>query len=464
MESHVTRPVVPSKMRGRVLSVLHSAHQGVSGMTAMAEQMVFWPSITRDIVETRAKCTEFHRIAPSQPAAPPVSPPSPEYPFQLQVCDYFSLYGRNYLALADRFSGWLTAYRVGSGEYDAKALVKILRQHFVTFGVVVELASDGGPQMMASEVEKFLKKWGVRHRVSSAYHPHSNNCAETAVKTCKRLLMENMDSQGDLDTDNFGRAMLEYRNTPNADTRLFLAQVVFGRNVRDFIPVLPYKYEPRQEWSLLQEDRERAFAKKLYNDGTRLAMGTRRMPPLSVGDQVLVQNQTGRAPNKWDKSGVIVECKPHNQVNVMMDGSRKVSLRNRQFVRKIETPMPVSGVKPSQFYNAHHDEVDEVQHHRSEDTGHGGRGQLLDNRDGAVSDGGILVDNQVDQQDRVPVDGVDGGVVNTAVDEQPGVSSKRTRKPNSKYDPAIYDLSSVEMRGIPLRGRKNGWKGVYWPQ
>ena len=48
--------------------------------------------------------------------------------------------------------------------------------------------------MMASEVEKFLDKWGVRHRVSSAYHPHSNNCAETAVKTFKRLLMENMKS------------------------------------------------------------------------------------------------------------------------------------------------------------------------------------------------------------------------------------------------------------------------------
>ena len=105
-----TRIVVPNKMRGQILSVLHSAHQGVSGMAARAEHVVFWPSITRDIVETRASCTECHRIAPSQPAAPPVSPPSPEYPFQLQVCDYFSLHGRNYLALADRFSGWLTVY------------------------------------------------------------------------------------------------------------------------------------------------------------------------------------------------------------------------------------------------------------------------------------------------------------------------------------------------------------------
>ena len=47
------------------------------------------------------------------------------------------------------------------------------------------------------------------------------------------------------------------------------------------------------------------------------------------------------------------------QVNVMMDGSRKVSLRNKQFVRKIEIPMPVasSWVKPSQFVGSQQDDV-----------------------------------------------------------------------------------------------------------
>ena len=53
-----------------------------------------------------------------------------------------------------------------------------------------------------------------------------------------------------------------------------------------------------------------------------------------------------------------------------MDGSRKVSLRNRQFVRKINIPMqPVaSGVKPSQFYSAQHGVAD-VQHHQGGDPG-----------------------------------------------------------------------------------------------
>ena len=98
---------------------------------------------------------------------------------------------------------------------------------------------------------------------------------------------------------------------------------------------------------------------------------------------------------------MIDECKPHNQVNVMMDGSRKVSLRNRQFVRKIDVPMPVSGVKPSQFFGAQSNEVDDVQPHRDEGIGmvnHGEPEQLLESTDRADTtdnDGGLLVNDQV---------------------------------------------------------------------
>ena len=58
-----TRIVIPDKLRGQILTMLHSAHQGLSGMTARAEQSMFWPSITRDIVEMRASCRECHRTA-----------------------------------------------------------------------------------------------------------------------------------------------------------------------------------------------------------------------------------------------------------------------------------------------------------------------------------------------------------------------------------------------------------------
>ena len=57
---------------------------------------------------------------------------------------------------------------------------------------------------------------------------------------------------------------------------------------------------------------------------------------LVPGDRVLVQNQSGTKPKRWDRSGVVVEVKPHGQHLVRVDGSRRVTLRNRQFLRRVE--------------------------------------------------------------------------------------------------------------------------------
>ena len=128
------------------------------------------------------------------------------------------------------------------------------------------------------------------------------------------------------------------------------------------------------------------------------------------------------------------------------------------------------GVKPSQYSDAQSGEVDEVHHQRDEGSGvvdHGEPEQLRDSTDRAGTvgiDGGILTDDQVTCQDRVEIGDGGGHVADEAVDQPPVVRSKRTRKPNSKYDPAIFDLDSVEIRRIPLSGKKNGWKGIYWPK
>ena len=145
------------------------------------------------------------------------------------------------------------------------------------------------------------------------------------------MLRDNLDSQGNM-TDKFYRALLQYRNTPHSDTRLSPAQVIFGRQVRDFLPVLPYEYEPKQEWGFLQEDREKALARRLQNYGKRLAEHSKTQKQIPVGTTVSVQNQTGRHPNKWDKTGIVLENQKHDKVLVRLDGSRRTTIRNRKYV------------------------------------------------------------------------------------------------------------------------------------
>ncbi len=80
------------------------------------------------------------------------------------------------------------------------------------------------------------------------------------MKTLKRMLRDNMGTGGSVDSIRFARALLEYRNTPDRDTGRSPAQVIFGRQVRDFVPVQPGKYCPRKEWLLTQEQRETALS------------------------------------------------------------------------------------------------------------------------------------------------------------------------------------------------------------
>ena len=56
---------------------------------------------------------------------------------------------------------------------------------------------------------------------------------------------------------------------------------------------------------------------------------------LQIGDTVQIQNQKGNEPLRWDKSGVVIERRAHNQYTVRMDGSGRMTLRNRWFLRKI---------------------------------------------------------------------------------------------------------------------------------
>ena len=336
------RVVIPPKLRPAVLTALHAAHQGTQAMLSRAETAVFWPGITVAIQETRARCGACNRMAPSQPRAPPTPPVAPEYPFQCICADFFHYMGSNYLVIVDRYSNWPIVERSSDG---SSGLMAGLRRVFITYGIPQELASDGGPEFTAASTKTFLRDWGVDHRMSSVAFPHSNCRAEVAVKTVKRLITGNTGPNGTIDTNEFAAAMLTYRNTPDPETRMSPASVIFGRPIRDLIPIMPGKYLPHATWQETLAAREEALKKRHVKAAERWSEHTRRLPPLAVGNHVRIQNQVGPNPRRWDKTGQVVEVRQHDQYVIKVDGSGRVTLRNRQFLRRFypavdERPAP----------------------------------------------------------------------------------------------------------------------------
>ena len=314
------RTIIPEKLRPDVLVVLHSAHQGVTGMNLRAEQSVFWPGITKDITLVRERCYTCHKNAPSQAKLPPVDPIVPQYPFEHICTDYMSLHGHNYGVFVDRFTGWPGVY-TGSAATD---VVSVLSNICEDYGVPRTCTTDGGPPYTSEKVKKMMATYGIGHRLCSVGNPHANCRAELAVKSVKRMLRDNITAAGTLDRVKFSRALLTYRNTPDRDTGMSLAVALFNRQLRDFLPKAPLV---GTMWQAIADARETALAPRSTQQHEKWSTGTKMLTPLQVGDSVFIQNQSENYPQKWDKRGVVVEVKGFDQYVVMVDGSRRVTLR-----------------------------------------------------------------------------------------------------------------------------------------
>ena len=90
-----------------------------------------------------------------------------------------------------------------------------------------------------------------------------------------------------MDTDALQRAVLQYRNTPDAGTKLSPAMCLFERPIKDFIPILPGRYKPRVTWRGTFAAREEALRNRHIKSHKRWSEHTR---PLRVGDFVSIQN------------------------------------------------------------------------------------------------------------------------------------------------------------------------------
>lgn len=292
-----SRIVIPSASRRGILAKLHASHQGIVRTKRRAQQTVYWPGISNDIMMLVERCDICQEQLASQAQEPLLADPLPSYVFEDVSADLFQHGSLHVLVYADRLSGWPVVHQ-WRHDPTAREVVQAVINNFVELGVPMRLRSDNGPQFEAGVFQAALKRWGVSWGNSTPHYPQSNGHAEAAVKTVKELVLK-LAPSGDLSSEEFLAGLLEFRNTPHA-TGLSPAQIVFGHQLRSMVPAHRSFYF--NQWKDVMDARERQ-AEADANTKFRYDLRSRPLPSLPVGSPVRVQDPKTKL---WSHSGVIV--------------------------------------------------------------------------------------------------------------------------------------------------------------
>nr|XP_039264278.1 uncharacterized protein LOC120340092 [Styela clava] len=319
-------------------------------MVARAKDCVYWPGMNKCILNFKSSCSTCSYIAPSQVQETIIPTPPPQWPFQQICADLFYLNGNDYIAITDRFSGWIEIAHFHRSP-STKRIIPVFEQLLTRFGCAEELSTDGGPQFASEEFKKFLEIWGVKGRISSAHYPQSNGRAELAVKTVKRLIRDNLLPDGSPKSRSFGKALLQYRNTPLRDIGLSPAQLLFSRHLRDFLPIHPSNLRLNPLWTQAAKAREKTLSQEYIDLQTEYNKHAHDLPFLEEGTNVSIQNPINK---RWDRSGKVVKCFKHRKYLIRMDGSGRTVTRNRRFLKPILfEPQATIPISPNLPHSSH---------------------------------------------------------------------------------------------------------------
>nr|GEV48542.1 reverse transcriptase domain-containing protein [Tanacetum cinerariifolium] len=100
---------------------------------------------------------------------------------------FLSLRGNKYiLVVVDYLSKWVEAKALPTN--DAQDVCKFLKSLFSRFGTPRAIISDRGTHFCNDQFTKVILKYGVTHRLATAYHPQTSGQVEVSNRGLKRIL------------------------------------------------------------------------------------------------------------------------------------------------------------------------------------------------------------------------------------------------------------------------------------
>ncbi|GJY22507.1 reverse transcriptase domain-containing protein [Tanacetum coccineum] len=194
---HLSRLENPHQEAVDILTDCHNGPTGGHHGANYTSKKVFdpgfyWPTIYRDAHDLVTRCDACQRQGKiSQKDDLPQN--------AIQVCEIFDVWGidfmgpfpssqgNKYIVVAvDYLSKWVEAKALPTN--DARVVVKFLKSLFARFGTPHAIISDRGTHFCNDQFAKVMLKYGVTHRLSTAYHPQTSGQVEVSNHGLKRIL------------------------------------------------------------------------------------------------------------------------------------------------------------------------------------------------------------------------------------------------------------------------------------
>ncbi|GJT90594.1 reverse transcriptase domain-containing protein [Tanacetum coccineum] len=174
----------------------------------------------------------------------------------IQVCEIFDVWGIDFmgpfpssrgnkyiLVAVDYLSKWVEAKALPTN--DARVVVKILKSLFSRFGAPRAIISDRGTHFCNDKFDKVMSKYGVTHRLSTAYHPQTSGQVEVTNHGLKRILERTVGENRASWSDKLDDALWAFRTAYKTPIGCTPYKLVYGKACH-----LPVELEHKAYWAL----------------------------------------------------------------------------------------------------------------------------------------------------------------------------------------------------------------------
>nr|GEV39043.1 reverse transcriptase domain-containing protein [Tanacetum cinerariifolium] len=267
----------------------------------------------------------------------------------IQVCEIFNVWGIDFmgpfwsskrnkyiLVAVDYLSKWVEAKALPTN--DARVAVKFLKSLFARFGTSRAIISDRDTHFCNEQFAKVMLKYGVTHRLSTAYHPQTSGQVEVSNRGLKRILERTIGENRATWSDKLNDTVWAFRTAFKTPIGCASYKLVYEKACH-----LPIELEHTAYWALkhcnfdlktagdhrkvqlneLNELCDQAYENSLiYKEKTKKIHDSKiKNHVFKVGDQVLLFNYrlkifSGKLKTRWTGPFIVAHVFPYGTIEL----------------------------------------------------------------------------------------------------------------------------------------------------